>query len=120
MEIVLEIAPQKATHLKKRLAVLEQCFQDGSLLLSARDGEKPAQFMLKSTDSFPWLALFKKLRVFWWTSSHQNIPYAFRLQRRVPEELLTEMDFLREPELLNALATLRANKYFPPLPKSPF
>ena len=33
---------------------------------------------------------------------------------------LAEMDYLREPELLNALATLRANKYFPPLPKSPF
>lgn len=58
MEIVLEIAPQKATNLKKRLAVLEQCFRDGSLLLSARDGEKPAQFVLKSIDSFPWLAFF--------------------------------------------------------------
>ncbi|HOG68166.1 MAG TPA: hypothetical protein PLT31_02770 [Fibrobacteraceae bacterium] len=120
MEIVLEIAPQKATHLKKRLAVLEQYFRDGSLLLSARDGEKPAQFILHSKDSFPWLAFFKKLRVFWWASSHQAIPYAFRLQKRVPEELLAELDLLSEPELLDALAALRANKYFPPLPKSPF
>ncbi len=41
-------------------------------------------------------------------------------RKRVPEELLAELDLLSEPELLDALAALRANKYFPALPKSPF
>lgn len=120
MELILEIAPQKATNLKKRLAVLEQCFQDGSLLLNARDGKKPAQFTLTPEDDFPWEAFFKKLRVLWWASSHESIPYAFRLQKRVSEELLNQMDFLKGQDLLKALAALRANKYFPPLPKRLF
>lgn len=118
MEIILQIAPQEATEFNKRLAVLEQCFQDGSLLLSERDGEKPAQFTLTLNDVFPWHDFFKKLRVSWWLSQ-QKVPNAFLPQKRIPEELLDEMEKLPERELLRALATLRAEKYFPTLPINP-
>lgn len=118
MEIVLEIEPQKATQFVKRHAVISQCFQDGTLVLEARDALKPAQVLLKKHDVFPWISFFKRLKVAWWLSNSTAIPYAFRLQKRLPEDLLLKMDKLSPKDLLHVFATLRQEGFFPPLPKS--
>ena len=40
--MVLVISAQPATSNEERLAVLFSCFRDGSLLMEAKDGKKPA------------------------------------------------------------------------------
>lgn len=95
--------------------MLFSCFRDGSLLLDAKDGKKPARFYLKPSDLFPWDQFLPKLLVNWQLSDFIDIPKEFRPQKRIPEFVLEGI--LKEPleTQLKILATLRAQGYFPPL-----
>lgn len=95
--------------------MLFSCFRDGSLLLDAKDGKKPARFYLNPSDLFPWDQFLPKLLVNWQLSDFIDIPKEFRPQKRIPEFVLEGI--LKEPleTQLKILATLRAQGYFPPL-----
>jgi len=115
LKMVLVIPAQPATSNEERQAVLFSCFRDGSLLLDAKDGKKPARFYLKPSDLFPWDQFLPKLLVNWQLSDFKDIPKEFRPQKRIPEFVLEGI--LKEPleTQLKILATLRAQGYFPPL-----
>ena len=116
MKIVVVIPAQPATFNEERQAALFCCYRDGSLLLDAKDGKKPARFILKPGDKFPWDQFLPKLLVSWQLSDYKDIPKEFKPQKRIPD-FVTE-GILKEPleNQLKVLATLRAQGYFPPLP----
>ena len=113
--MVLVIQAQPATSNEERQAVLFSCYRDGSLLLEAKDGKKPARFFLKPGDTFPWEQFLPKLLVNWQLSDYKDIPKEFKPLKRIPE-FVTE-GLLKEPleNQLKILATLRAQGYFPTL-----
>jgi hypothetical protein len=113
--MVLVIQAQPATSNEERQAVLFSCYRDGSLLLEAKDGKKPARFFLKLCDTFPWEQFLPKLLVNWQLSDYKDIPKEFKPLKRIPE-FVTE-GLLKEPleNQLKILATLRAQGYFPAL-----
>ena len=115
LKMVLVIQAQPATSNEERQAVLFSCYRDGSLLLEAKDGKKPARFFLKPGDTFPWEQFLPKLLVNWQLSDYKDIPKEFKPQKRIPE-FVTE-GLLKEPleNQLKILATLRAQGYFPAL-----
>ena len=115
MKMVLVIPAQPATSNEERQAVLFSCFRDGSLLLEAKDGKKPARFYLRPNDLFPWDQFLPKLLVNWQLSDFKDIPREFCPQKRIPEFVLEGI--LKEPleTQLKILATLRAQGYFPAL-----
>ena len=95
--------------------MLFSCFRDGSLLMEAKDGKKPARFFLKPGDVFPWDQFLSKLLVNWQLSDYKDIPKEFKPQKRIPDFVLEGL--LKEPldAQLKILATLRAQGYFPSL-----
>ena len=95
--------------------MLFSCFRDGSLLLDAKDGKKPARFYLKPSDLFPWDQFLPKLLVNWQLSDFKDIPKDFRPQKRIPEFVLEGILKEHLETQLKILATLRAQGYFPPL-----
>ena len=113
--MVLVIPAQPATSNEVRQAVLFSCYWDGSLLLDAKDGKKPARFFLKPHDRFPWDQFLPKLLVNWQLSDYKDIPKEFKPQRRIPDFIIDGI--LKEPlEIqLKILATLRSQGYFPSL-----
>ena len=113
--MVLVIQAQPATSNEERQAVLFNCYRDGSLLMEAKDGKKPARFYLKPGDIFPWDQFLPKLLVNWQLSDYKDIPREFKPEKRIPDFVLEGI--LKEPlEIqLKILATLRAQGYFPPL-----
>lgn len=115
LKMVLVIPAQPATSNEERQAVLFSCFRDGSLLLDAKDGKKPARFYLKPNDLFPWDQFLPKLLVNWQLSDFKDIPREFCPQKRIPDFVLEGI--LKEPleTQLKILATLRAQGYFPAL-----
>ena len=114
--MVLVIPAQPATSNEERLAVLFSCYRDGSLLLDAKDGKKPARFFLKPQDQFPWDQFLPKLLVNWQLSDYKDIPKEFKPQKRIPDFVLEGI--LKEPigTQLKILATLRSQGYFSALP----
>ena len=114
--MVLVIPAQPATSNEERQAVLFSCYRDGSLLLDAKDGKKPARFFLKQQDKFPWDQFLPKLLVNWQLSDYKDIPREFKPQKRIPDFVLDGI--LKEPleNQLKILATLRSQGYFPALP----
>ena len=115
MRMVLVISAQPATSNEERQAVLFSCYRDGSLLMEAKDGKKPARFYLKPNDIFPWDQFLPKLLVNWQLSDFKDIPREFKPQKRIPDFVLEGL--LKEPleTQLKILATLRAQGYFPSL-----
>lgn len=116
MQLILEIPAQDATNHIMRQAALYSCFKDGSLLLDARDNLKPARFLLKPTDKFPWSEFLEKLLAAWQIGDYEDVPQPFQPQRQIPPFIIE--GFLKEPlsQQLKILATLRTQGYFPPLP----
>lgn len=112
MRMVLVIPAQPATSNEERQAVLLNCYRDGSLLLDAKDGKKPAQFFLKVGDVFPWNQFLPKLLANWQLSDFKDVPKEFIPQKRIPEFVLEGI--LNEPleNQLKVLATLRKQGYF--------
>ena len=115
MQLVLTIPAQPATHMKERRAALFACYKDGSLLLDARDYEKPARFYLTPKDVFPWEQFLAKMLCAWQLGDYSDVPPQFRPAKRIPEFVLE--GFPAEPlEIkLKILATLRTQGYFPAL-----
>ena len=113
--MVLIIPAQPATSNEVRRAVLLSCHRDGSLLLEAKDGQKPARFFLKPGDTFPWDQFLPKLLANWQLSDYKDIPKEFIPQKRIPEFVIE--GFLKESleNQLKVLATLRKQGYFPAL-----
>ena len=116
MDIIVKIPAQPATSNEERLAALSYCFRDGSLLLTERDKKKPAQFTLKPTDVFPWGDYLEKLLVAWQLGDYKDIPLAFQPQKRIPQFVIDAFPAESVQNRLKALATLRSQGYFLPLP----
>ncbi len=110
--MVLVIPAQSATSNEERRAVLLSCYRDGSLLLDAKDGQKPARFFLKQGDIFPWDQFLPKLLANWQLSDFNDIPREFVPKKRIPEFVIE--GFLGEPleTQLKILSTLRKQGYF--------
>ena len=117
MQIILEIPAQPATQNESRQAALFSCFKDGSLLLDARDGKKPARFTLGPTDSFPWDSFVSKLLIAWQLADYSDVPNQFRPQKRIPQFVLEGLDLEPLENKLKVLATLRKQGFFPNLPE---
>jgi hypothetical protein len=117
MEIILEIPSQKSTYDKTRLATVIRVYEDGGILLEARDNSKPAQFRLQPGDSFPWLFFLKKVCVAWHLSAMRALPFEFRPLRRIPQEIVDAIPDLGEKDAFKILDALRAQEYLPKLPK---
>jgi len=115
VQLVLEIPAQEATRGVKRQGSVFSCHRDGSLVIEARDGLKPARFTLSSTDSFPWEQFLQKLLISWQLGDMEDVPAAFRPKKRLPEFVLEGFD--REPRenQLKILSTLRKQGFFPAL-----
>lgn len=118
--MILIIPAQPATFNEVRQAVLFCCYKDGSILLKATDNKKPARFVLKKCDIFPWEQFLPKLIVNWKLSDYTNVPKEFIPQKRIPD-FITE-NLLNEPinSQLKILATLRQKGYFLPLTQRKF
>jgi len=116
VQLVLEIEAQPATNGVARQGALASCRRDGSLFIESRDGLKPAQFSLSPADKFPWDQFLPKLLAAWQMGDMEDVPAAFRPQKRIPEFVLE--GFSREPleNQLKILSTLRKQGFFPKLP----
>lgn len=97
---------------EERLAALTDCYRDGSLQLTERDKKKPAQFILKPSDIFPWDVFFEGLVLSWQMCDYEGVPKAFQPVKRIPQFVLD--GFLNEsiPNKLKILATLRSQGFF--------
>ena len=115
MRLELEIPAQEATHGVERQGVVFSCHRDGTLVIDATDGLKPASFALASTDVFPWEQFLEKLLVSWQLGDMEDVPIAFRPKKRLPQFVLE--GFSREPLVnqLKILSTLRKQGFFPAL-----
>lgn len=116
MPILIEIPEQKATSFQKRQAVLLECDKNGYMKLEGKDALRPSVFFLSAEDQFPWKSFLEKLKVAWFRSANQVIPRAFQLQKRITDDILTEMDRIEEKDIPKVLAALRKNGFFKPLP----
>lgn len=114
--MVLIIPAQPATQNRERQAVLFSCFRDGSILMDAKDGQKPPRFYLKSSDKFPWDQFIPKLLVNWQLSAYKDLPREFKPLKRIPDFVLQGILQENEANQLKILATLRSQGYFLPLP----
>ena len=85
-------------------------------MIESRDGLKPGQFTLSPADKFPWDQFLPKLLAAWQMGDMEDIPAAFRPQKRIPEFVLEGFD--KEPleNQLKILSTLRKQGFFPKLP----
>lgn len=115
MQLILEIIAQPATQNETRQAALFSCSKDGSLVLDARDGKKPARFTLTSKDNFPWEAFIGKLLIAWQLGDYSDVPPQFKPQKRIPQFVLDELPAEPLANKLKVLATLRKQGYFPAL-----
>ena len=115
MQLVLTIPAQSATQMKERQAALLACYRDGTLLLDARDYEKPARFYLTPKDVFPWEQFLAKMLCAWQLGDYSDVPPQFKPQKRIPQFVVD--GFPAEPleNKLKILATLRTQGYFPAL-----
>lgn len=115
MQLVLTIPAQPATQMKERQAALLVCYRDGTLLLDARDYEKPARFYLTPKDVFPWEQFLAKMLCAWQLGDYSDVPPQFKPQKRIPQFVVD--GFPAEPleNKLKILATLRTQGYFPAL-----
>lgn len=115
MQLVLTIPAQPATQMKERQAALLACYRDGTLLLDARDYEKPARFYLTPKDVFPWGQFLAKMLCAWQLGDYSDVPPQFKPQKRIPQFVVD--GFPAEPleNKLKILATLRTQGYFPAL-----
>lgn len=116
MKIVLVISAQPATLFEERQAVLLSCYRDGSLLLEGKDGKKPAQFFMNTSDDFPWGEFIQKMLVAWQLSDYEGVPKEFRPQKRIPQFVLDGITSEPQMNQLKILATLRQQGYFTSLP----
>ncbi|MCF0223210.1 MAG: hypothetical protein HUK20_02990 [Fibrobacter sp.] len=115
MQIVLVIPPQPATQNEERQAALLSCFRNGSLLLQGTDFKKPAQFILKPNDSFPWKDFIQKMIVAWQLGDYSGLPREFTPQKRIPAFVIEDLPKEHIQNQLKVLATLRSQGYFPQL-----
>lgn len=115
MRLVLEIEAQPATLGVARQGVLTSCRRDGSLLIESRDGIKPAYFTLTPSDKFPWDQFLPKLLAAWQLGDMEDVPDAFRPQKRLPEFVLEEFGNEPQENQLKILSTLRKQGFFPKL-----
>lgn len=112
MQLILAIPAQPATQMKERQAALLACYKDGSLLLDARDCEKPAQFYLTSADTFPWDEFIGKLLCAWQLSDYSDVPPQFKPLKRIPQYVIDGLPAEPTANKLKVLATLRSQGYF--------
>lgn len=98
--------------MKKRQAALFSCFKDGSLLLDARDGQKPARFYLEPKDIFPWEDFISKMLVAWQLADYSDVPPQFRPVKRIPQFVLDGIGSETLENKLKVLASLRKQGYF--------
>jgi hypothetical protein len=112
VQLILDIPAQPATRMKDRRAALFSCFKDGSLLLDARDNQKPARFYLAPGDTFPWEAFFAKMLAAWQLCDYTDVPNQFKPLKRIPQFVID--GFPAEPleNKFKILATLRKQGYF--------
>ena len=98
--------------MKDRRAALFSCFKDGTLLLDARDNQKPARFYLAPSDNFPWETFFAKMLAAWQLGDYADVPPQFRPLKRIPQFVID--GFPAEPleNKCKILATLRKQGYF--------
>ena len=115
MQLILAIPAQPATQMKERQAALLACYRDGSLLLDARDYEKPARFTLTKDDVFPWEQFIGKLLCAWQLSDYTDVPPQFRPLKRIPQYVIDGLPAEETTNKLKILATLRSQGYFPAL-----
>ena len=115
MQLVLEIEAQPATLGVARQGILTSCYRDGSLVVESRDGLKPAHLSLTPADKFPWDQFLPKLLLAWQLGDMEDVPTAFRPQKRLPDFVLE--GFGNEPleNQLKILSTLRKQGFFPKL-----
>ena len=116
MPILLEIPAQKATENKTRIAFLVDCAKNGDIKLEATDHLLPRVFFLSIEDLFPWKSFFEKLKIAWFRSQKNDIPFAFQFQKRISDDILKDMEKIDENDLPKVFAQLRKNGYFKPLP----
>ncbi len=124
MPIFLEVTYRDSLgKAEKRIAEMVACSKSGLIKMRALDYKQPGEFILTPNDKFPWRSFFLKLRVLWYLAKPQDlkkppeIPEAFRLQRRLDDSILEEMEQLPEHELPKVFAALRKAGYFKPLPE---
>lgn len=116
MKIINVIPPQAATENQERQGTILRCFRDGSILIDARDSKKPARFYLTPKDNFPWAVFIEKMLVAWQLADMESLPPEFRPQKRLPQFVLDDLPKETQANQLKALATLRQQGYFSPLP----
>ena len=112
MQLVLTIPAQPATQMKERQAALLACYKDGSLLLDARDFEKPARFYLAPADVFPWDEFVGKLLCAWQLCDSSDVPPQFKPLKRIPQYVIDGLPAETTANKLKVLATLRSQGYF--------
>ena len=115
MQLVLTIPAQPATQMKERQAALLACYRDGTLLLDARDYEKPARFYLTPKDVFPWEQFLAKMLCAWQLGDYSDVPPQFKPQKRIPQFVVDGFPAEQLENKLKILATLRTQGYFPAL-----
>jgi len=117
MPILLEIPAQEQTGNESRIAALTHCDRQGYMKFEAFDKKSPRIFTLRPGCVFPWKSFFLKLRIAWFRSANNDIPFMFRLQRKIDEQLLDEIALQPEENLPQVFAALRKAGYFCALPK---
>ncbi len=92
--------------------MLLSCYRDGSLLLDAKDGLKPARFFMSPKDNFPWKEFIQKMLVAWQLGDYTDLPNEFIPLKRIPAFVTDELLNETIPNQLKILATLRQQGYF--------
>jgi hypothetical protein len=112
MEIILQIAPQRATQNESRLMTrLSVDFQNNAVA-EARDAKLPAQIRFSESDNFPWGDFLQKLAVMWQLSQNESIPKCFRLKKTLPLEMVDLLPKVNSKDALNVLKQLGHAGFF--------
>lgn len=96
----------------RRLARFKDLQSNGEVLVEAEDGGKPARFSL-SVQEFPWNRFALFLTNAWLHST--PVPRYFRPLRRIPDEVIAQLQNCDSNSAREILHSLRVNGFFPPI-----
>lgn len=115
MSEIIRVSIATGKHQGRRVS-LQNVWADGSVFVRAQDLLKPAEFMMKGGE-FPWKQFLPLLYHHW--TCNAPVPFAFRLQRRIPVEVMETLMASSLEDQFAILKGLRQNGYLLPLSDSP-
>lgn len=95
---------------RQRKVILRALLENGSVLVEAIDGLKPAQFSVHGTQ-FPWGNYLPKIYRAWYLSN--PVPAHFKPLKRIPNPVIEQLEKATQVEQMQILKALRQADFLP-------